>query len=189
MKNLLDKIIALELDMFLAVRAKDSYTCRQDPEAFRLHRRAQFSIWSEDTLQSYCNDLHHAQKSGINLMTVKYARMDNLLPTQHRSPLISDIVSIQVGWQKKMLQKYPHLMAGARHIRETDTSTYTTSFEAYLRSELETYSENTLELLHRDMLMYVKRGVNGSKKIYEYLVHEMGYRSIEEADQVLQFGF
>ena len=74
-------------------------------------------------------------------------------------------------------------MGGARHLTESDDSAVDTSFETYLRGELETYSDNTLKLLHEDMRGYLKMGVNGSEKIYEYLVKEMGYHSIEEADQ------
>lgn len=183
MNSILEKIIALELEMFLAVPADGSSVCQEDPDAFRLHRRAQFSIWSEGTLQSYLDDLYRAKKNAINLMTIKYARMDDLLPVENSNPKIAEIVTIQSRWQAEMVEKYPHLMAGARHLSETDGSMYGTSFEAYLRSELETYSDNTLKLLHQDMLAYLKIGVNGSEKIYEHLVKEMGYNSIEEADQ------
>ena len=39
--------------MFLSVPADGIYSCQQNPEGFGLHRRALFSIWSVDTLQSY----------------------------------------------------------------------------------------------------------------------------------------
>ena len=93
MKNILEKIIELELEMFLAVPADGTYSCQEDPEGFRLHRRAQFSIWSEDTLQSYLDDLYRAKKKAINLMTIKYARMDDLLPAENSNPQIEEIVT------------------------------------------------------------------------------------------------
>ena len=183
MNNILEKIIALELEMFLAVPADGPCSCQEDPEGFRLHRRAQFSIWSEDTLQSYLDDLYRAQKKAINLMTIKYARMDDLLPAENRNPQIEEIVTVQLRWQTEMVRKFPDLMAGARHLSETDGSTQGTSFETYLRAELETYSNGTIERLHRDVLDYAKAGINGSEKIYAYLVKQLGYDSIETADK------
>jgi hypothetical protein len=183
MKNILTKIIELELEMFLAVPADGTYSCQQDPEGFRLHRRAQFSIWSEDALQSYLDDLYRAKKNAINLMTIKYARMDNLLPAENFNPHIDEIVTIQLRWQTEMVRKYPYLMAGARHLSQTEGPTFDTSFETYLRAELETYSEATLALLYRDMIKCEKAGINGSEKLYAYLVDALGYDSIEAADQ------
>jgi hypothetical protein len=183
MKNVIEKIIELELEMFLTVPTDGRYSCQEDPGGFRLHRRAQFSIWSEDTLQSYLDDLNRAKKKAINLMTIKYARMDNLLPAENLNPQIDDIVAIQLRWQREMARRYPHLMAGARHLAEADGS-QGTSFETYLRAELETYSDATLALLHRDVITYAKAGTNGSEKIYAYLVRELGYDSLETANQV-----
>ena len=183
MNNIIENIIELELEMFLAVPADGTYSCQEDHEGFRLHRRAQFSIWSEDTLQSYLDDLYRAKIKAINLMTIKYARMDNLLPAENRNPQIDEIVTIQSRWQTEMVRKYPYLMAGARHLSETDGSSYHTSFETYLRGELETYSDETLALLHRDVIKYAEAGINGSEKIYAYLVKQLGYDSIETADQ------
>ena len=181
-EKLIAKIVELELNMFVAVPAGGIYSCQQDPDGFGLHRRVQFSIWSEDTLQSYLDDLYRAKEDGINLMTIKYARMEDLIPRENRNPRIEEIVTIQSRWQREMVKKYPYLMAGARHLSESDGSAYDTSFETYLRGELETYSDNTLKLLLKDMLGYSKMGVNGSERIYEHLVKEMGYNSIEEAD-------
>jgi hypothetical protein len=183
MKNVTEQIIALELEMFLAVPADGTYSCREDPEGFRLHRRAQFCIWSEDTLQRYLDDLKRAQKIGINLMTIKYARMDNLLPAENLNPQIDEIVTIQLRWQTEIVRKYPYLMAGARHLSESDSSTSGISFETYLRAELETYSDATLALLHRDVITYARAGINGSEKIYAYLAKALGYDSIATADQ------
>ena len=182
-EKLIAKIVELELNMFVAVPGGGVYSCQQDSEGFGLHRRVQFSIWSEDTLQSYLEDLYRAKEDGINLMTIKYARMEDLIPRENPNPRIEEIVAIQSRWQREMVKKYPYLMTGARHLSESDGSADDTSFETYLRGELETYSNNTLKLLHEDMREYLKMGVNGSERIYEHLVKEMGYHSIAEADQ------
>ena len=182
-EELIDRIIKMELEMFLSVPADGIYGCQQNPEGFGLHRRAQFSIWSVDTLQSFFDDLGQAVEDGLNLMTVKYARMEGLIARRNFNPLIEGIMAIQLKWQQNMIEKHPGLMADARHLSGSDGLVDDTSFETYLRGELETYSDNTLKLLYQDMLGYLKMGVNGSEKIYEHLVTEMGYNSIEEADQ------
>ena len=181
--ELIYRIVEAELRMFLSVPADGEYSCRQHPDSFRMHRRVQFSIWSEDTLESYMNDLKHAEKENRNLMTVKYARMDDLIPRENFNPLIDTIADIQFRWQMDMFASYPNLMAGARPLSETDDSALKTSFETYLKGELETYSNNTLSLLHRDLIKLVNSGKNGSKLVYTALVNEMGYTSLEEAEQ------
>jgi hypothetical protein len=180
--QLIKKIIDLELEMFLSVPADGSYNCQEYPDSFKLHRRAQFSIWSDDTLESYRNDLIQAKENGINLMTVKYARMDNLIPRENFNPLIEEIVAIQYRWQIEIFKKYPNLMAGARPVSKSDDSAARTSFETYLSGELETYSDNTLSLLHRDMTDKVNENANGSEQVYDYLVKEMGYDSVQAAE-------
>jgi hypothetical protein len=182
-EKLIAKIVELELEMFLAVPADGIYSCQQEPDGFGLHRRAQFSMWSEDTLQSYLEDLYRAKEDGKNLMTIKYARMEDLIPREKRNSRIDEIVTVQCGWQREMVGTYPYLMAGARPLSQLDDTKYDTSFKIYLRGELETYSEGTLELLHRDILKLKKTGVNGSEIIYEHLVKKLGYDSVEAADR------
>jgi len=176
-------IVALELEMFLTVPADGSYSCQQDPAGFRLHRKAQFSFWSGDTLQSYLDDLEQAKADNINLMTIKYGRMQNIIPRGNFNPLIEKIAEVQSKWQAEMIQKYPHLMAGARDLSPSQDSADQTSFETYLKGELETFADMTLALLYRDILGLVSTGVNGSEKVYDYLVKEMGYDSIAAADK------
>ena len=182
-ERIIAKIVELELEMFLAVPADSIYSCEQEPDGFGLHRRAQFSMWSEDTLQSYLDDLYRAKEDCTNLMTIKYARMEDLIPPENRNSRIDEMVTVQCRWQREMVDRYPYLMAGARPLTRSDDANYDTSFEIYLRGELETYSEGTLALLHRDILKLKKTGVNGSEIIYEYLVKELGYDSVEAADR------
>jgi len=181
-EKLIAKIVELELEMFLAVPADGIYSCQQDPDGFGLHRRAQFSMWSEDTLQSYLEDLYRAKEDGTNLMTIKYARMEDLIPPENRNSRIGEIVTVQCGWQREMVEMYPYLMAGARPLSGSDDANYDTSFEIYLRGELETYSEKTLALLHRDILKFKEMGLNGSEIIYKHLIKELRYESLKAAD-------
>lgn len=185
-RSLIEQIVELELKMFLSVPADGRYSCQEHPDGFRLHRKAQFSIWSRDTLDSYLQDLRLAQDEGRNLMTMKYARIDDLIPRENLNPLIDEIAAIQYRWQQEMFEKYPTLMAGARPLSSSEDSPSGTSFETYLRGELETYSDNTLSLLYRDMTNLLKREINGSEEVYSNLVKQLGYDSIEDAERSQQ---
>jgi len=95
-EDIIEKILARELKMFLSVPSARKSSCQDYPESFKLHRKAQFSCWSRDTLESYLSDLEKAEEKGINLMTHKYARMDNLIPQLNSNPLIDKIVGVSL---------------------------------------------------------------------------------------------
>ena len=146
----------------------------------------QFSVWSEETLDAYRNDLERAGDQGQNLMTLKYARMENLIPKLHEdilvNNLIDQIVAIEVEWQREMMKKYPALMQLGRPLDEEDSDSVSTSFVKYLRGELETYSEETLALLYKDVTESHARKENQAEQVYSHLVKSHGYGSIEEAE-------
>jgi hypothetical protein len=184
-EKLIQEILDLELRMFLAVVPKEPVSCQQDPEGFRVTRGAQFSVWSEETLVSYREDLGKALLEDKNLMTLKYARMENLIPKLHDDIMVEDlidqIVAIQVGWQKEMTAKYPHLMKRGRPLE--DEGIEATTFVNYLRSELETYSAGTLARLYEDFTEGQNRDENLTEKIYAHMVKGLGYASIDEAEE------
>jgi len=172
--------------MFQEVPTDHRYLCQEDPENFRLHRRAQFAAWSVSTLNSYHNDLVRARTAGRNLLAVKYARMDALLPCENFSWRIEVILDIAVEGQKHFVARYPRLMKGGRPLNEAEDGSGLTSFATYLRGELETYSEMTLELLLDDMLMLQKSGSSLSEVIYSYLSEKWGFYSIDALEKKLQ---
>ena len=181
--ELIEKILDKELKMFLTVPVRQKAACQEHPESFKTMRRAQFLMWSEKTLESYLKDLEKAEKEGRNLMTEKYARMDNLIPPKNQDPLIDKIVNIQCKWQEEMFRKYPNLMRGARPVYSSQDSPFQTSFETYLRGELETYSHNTLASLYDDIVGMQKEGKNMAEELYKQLVMDLGYESLEEAEE------
>lgn len=185
-EELIRQILQTELEMFLAVQAREPVSCQQDPEGFRVHRAAQFSVWSDQTLASYKEDLERAVEQGRNLMTLKYARMEDLIPKLHDDilvdNLIDQIVSIEVGWQKEMMDKYPYLMRRGRPLNDEEEGFQTTSFVEYLRGELETYSADTLANLYRDLSESRDMDRNLAEAIYENMVKSHGYKSIDEAE-------
>jgi len=182
--NLIERILALELNMFINVRSEVPVSCQENPDAFRLHRRAQFSVWSEETLRSYHDDLRDAERHGRNLMTLKYARMENLIRPLSVNPIIDAIVQMALEAQRGMLLRYPNILSGGRPL-EGD-SPGPTSFSTYLRGELETYSDRTLELLHRDIRQIGERGENWALQTYTHLFRELGYVSLDEVEERLR---
>ncbi len=183
---LIQEILEAELGMFLSVQAQEPVSCQQDPDGFRATRGAQFSVWSEQTLASYREDLEKAVEEGRNLMTLKYARMDNLIPKLQEDilveNLIEQIVTIQVAWQKEMIEKYPYLMRRGRPLEEGDEGLETASFVNYLRGELETYSAETLAHLYKDVSESQENERNLTEAIYENMVKSHGYASVQEAE-------
>ena len=183
-RSVIESILDLELNMFLNVRSEYPVNCQQNPEGFRLHRGAQFSVWSEETLRSYHDDLLRAEQQGRNLMTLKYARMENLIPPLTVNPIIDEIVQMELEAQREMLIRYPGIVSRSRPLG--DDSPGATSFKTYLRGELETYSDRTLELLHRDIQQIKDRGENWAKQLYTNLVRELGYDSLDEVEEGLR---
>ncbi len=183
--KLIDAILEIELRMFLTANPMQTSGCQEYPESFKLHRRAQFHPWSEEALGSYLEDLHEAEEHGENLMRRKYARMQGLLPDAGTNAVIEEIVRLKMDWQREMFRKFPGVMSGARPLTDEGTRAQMTSFETYARGELETYSDRTLALLHRDLLEMQARGESLSEKVYDYLVRASGYESLEAAEKKL----
>ena len=183
-EHLIEKILALEWNMFLNVPSRYPASCQENPDAFRLYRRVQFSVWSEETLQSYLDDLYQAIEKGDNLMTLKYARMENLIPPLNENPIIDRIVRMELEAQREMLSRYPNILGQGRPLE--DDRPGVTSFKTYLRGELETYSDRTLERLCRDIQQVKDKGENWAQLLYTHLVRNLGYDSIDEVEDRLR---
>jgi len=181
-QDFINEILNLELTMFLAVKTDQPAPCQEDPVSFRKSRSTQFQTWSVETLASYRNDLESATREGRNLMTLKYARMDNLIPPLNKNSLIDEIVRINALWQQEMAKKYPNLISRGRPVDNSEDS-FVTSFKTYLACELETYSDATLACLFKDIREFQKRSESMMEKVYEHMVKGLGYRSIQEAEE------
>lgn len=169
-EQLLNRIVEIELHMFERVRASEPSLCQERPEAFKAMRMMTHSPLSQDTLTSYLNDLHVALGEGKNLMTVKYARMEGKLLSLKENPLIGRIVEIEDRWMKDLAERYPRVVRGGPEFAE------------YLTCELETYSDETLELLYRDVTQANQARRNLAEERYDTLFKSLGYASIDEAE-------
>jgi hypothetical protein len=171
-EELLRDIVAIELRMFLTVQTAAPTTCQEQPETFKLMRRAGFHVLSPETLESYLQDLQEALEEDSNLITLKYARIDELIPCLNNNPAIGKIVDIEERWFKELEQKYPLTF---RNRAEFAAGTY-------LRSELETYSDHTLELYLKDVTKALHEGRNLTAERYTYLFKQLGYNSIDDME-------
>lgn len=186
---IIDRIIQNEWEMFITLNdgedplKKNRPSCRDFPEEFKLHRESKLTPWSHNSLSSYLNDLTQARDMKRNLMTYKYARMDNLIPCENKSPFIDSIATALVNWQKEFITKYPRIMSKGRALSGGKSGVDWPSFENYLRCELETYSERTLEYLAEDIRVLKKEGKSMSDEVYTHLIRKKGYDSIAQAER------
>ena len=171
--ELVQEITSIELRMFLTVQTSGPTTCQEQPETFKLMRRAGFHVLSTETLESYLQDLEEALDEDRNLVTLKYARIDELIPCLNDNPIIGKIVEIEERWFKELEKKYP-----ATFRNRADFAA-----GIYLRSELETYSDRTLELYYKDACQSLAEGRNLTAERYAYLFKQLGYRSIEDMER------
>ena len=171
--ELVREIISIELRMFLTVQTSGPTTCQEQPETFKLMRRAGFHVLSTETLESYLQDPEEALDENRNLVTLKYARIDELIPCLNDNPIIGKIVEIEERWFKELEKKYPSTF---RNRADFAAGTY-------LRSELETYSNRTLELYLKDLTKALYEGINLTAERYTYLFKQLGYNSIDDMEQ------
>ena len=117
-----------------------------------------------------------ALEEGTNLMEMKYARIDDLVPPLSTSPFIDKIVDIEGGWMKDLAGKYPLAFKGRAEY----------SAGIYLRSELETYSDRTLELYFGDVSRAAAEGRNLTEERYTFIFKQIGFDSIEAMERERQ---
>jgi hypothetical protein len=173
--------------------------CQRDKETFVIMRKSQFSVWSEQALESYLHDLIDAKEAGINLLANKYAWMmvysspekyeelRGRLPvvTEEMTGLIERIVGIQLEWQRLYARQHPKLAARARPADSSGDTDDGTSVETYLRGELSTYSHRTLSFYMEHIQRLLSQGENMNMLIIAEMVRLYGYPSISAAEQSL----
>ncbi len=170
-ENLLKEIVDREFRMFQSLLVEGLDRCKDNPKTFRLVRTSYFSVFSEETLLSYLEDLKRAEKEGRNLLEEKYARMDGKIPSSGKDPRIEEIVSIRSSWMRELALKYPGVF-------EFDEG----KFANYSRSELETYSGRTLELMLQDHRRALDEGRNLIREQYDLMFGRIGL-SLEELEE------
>lgn len=203
MAETVDELVAIEWEMFYAVNAEGGprADCQNHPDTFDIMRRAQYAAWSEDAQQSYLGDLKAARAAGRNLVIEKYARMmESTAPDEYAAiagllPPVDDearelaeqITGLLAEENRLFRLKYPGIVKGGRPAESGEDTEDATSIETYQRSELLTYSTDTLRKL---LACLQEREEQGGEtgfvdRIYEYTVMRYGYASLDDAEHAM----
>lgn len=191
--ELIAQIVEMEWPMFTTVHdTAGRALCQDDKQTFVIMRTSQFMAWDIETLRRYFQDVYTAQMSKQNLMTYKYGyMMEYTHPDEYdiikdelphinmwKRQLIIAIVRQQIKWYIEVTQKFPNILHKGRPIRQSQAHLGDTSFEAYLRCELYTYSYETLESLWRYMQHLKADGRNLNEEILLNTARLYGFDSI-----------
>lgn len=194
---LIDELVSLEWEAFDKVENEGGRAdCQDDWNTFSIMRRSQYETWTKEMLKSYIGDFRRANKKGWNLITEKYGRMmestaplryarirDSLPPIPDmKKEIIEEIVKIQVGWMEAFALEYPKAAGSARRIHTAEDTALDTSYETYLRGELSTYSDETLDLYGRFIAGLCREDQNLAKMIMTNTARLYGYASLEELE-------
>ncbi len=199
MQAVIENIVALEWEAFQEVHnVGGRASCQNDYKTFVIMRKSQFLSWNKAMLDSYLHDLMTANEEGRNILSEKYARMmqytapaeyaqlEAALPTlsSEHIVLVDTICSIQLAWQHIFATTYPRLASRGRPVENT-TASGMTSFEVYLRGELQTYSFATLTIYAAYIRELESQGANLTILSMGHMVALYGYASLEEAESAL----
>ena len=176
----MQEILDREWEMFQKVKSAAPASCQASPDTFRKVRGSIFQLWPRQLMAAYIAELRKAKRAGRNLLTEKYARMDNLIPPVNTNPIIGKIVAIEEKWQEEIRQKYPGLYA--RSCRSTDQTGDGNNFSVYLRCELETYGDLALEIYHEWVDQAQRADMNYSLTMLNHIALGSGFKSLEEAE-------
>lgn len=197
---LVNELIQLEWQAFDQVSNEGGRAgCQDDWNTFSLMRKSQYYTWTIPMLQSYIKDFHVAGRRGWNLVSEKYGRMMQstdpigylrirdklpvLLPAKQQ--IVEEIVKIQVAWMEDFAKRYPKAAGQARSIHTTEDTLLNTSYETYLRGEISTYSDETLDLYGRFIAKLCMDDQNLAEMTMANTAFLYGYQSLEELEAKL----
>lgn len=194
---LIQELVSLEWEAFDKVKNEGGRAaCQDDWNTFSIMRTSQYYTWPEEMIQSYINDFCAANDNGRNLIMEKYARMmestapaeyellKDSLPeiTKAKRKVIETIVKIQVTWMESFATMYPKSAGRARVIHTYEDTAYDTSYETYLRGELGTYSDITLDMYGKFIFNLCKEEKNLAEMIMQNTAILYGYESLEDLE-------
>ncbi|MBD5500597.1 MAG: DUF4125 family protein, partial [Lachnospiraceae bacterium] len=197
---LVRELVLLEWEAFDKVENEGGRAdCQDDFNTFSIMRTSQYNTWTGAMLQSYIHDFRSANERGWNLITEKYGRMmESTAPLKYeeikdslpivpegKKEIIEEIVKIQIDWMEDFAKQYPKAAGNARTIHTSEDTMFDTSYETYLRGEITTYSDETLDLYGRFIADLCREGKNLAKMTMENTAILYGYQSLEELETKL----
>ena len=199
-RDAVNEIVMLEWQAFDKVQNEGGRaSCQDDWDTFSIMRRSQYDTWTDEMLDSYIDDFYTANENGWNLITEKYARMEestapesyakikDALPEvdDTKKAIVDQIAGIQVEWMEQFAEQYPRAAANARSIHSSEDTIDNTSYETYLRGELMTYSARTLALYGQFIVKLAGSGKNLACMIMENTAKAYGYESLKALEESL----
>lgn len=200
-KKQIDQLIRAEWRMFGRVNnIGGRASCQDDFSTFYAMRYSQFLAWEERVLDSYEEDVSEAEDQGRNLVELKYGYMMQYTEPEYyqkylamalppisgkKRELTESIMELTAEWYQEAKEKYPHFVLRGRPEENTDQSGMT-SVDVYLRGELYTYSERTLERYLEMMHRKKSLGENMICEIYGYTAKCYGFKNLDEAELSLR---
>ena len=176
-QQLISDIVERELVMFLNTPSEGGpASCQQRPDAFRIMRAMAHCVHHEATLLSYLNDLQQAEVTGRNFMLEKYARMGDQLPPLSESPHIARIAATEAAWMEEAARLYPRSLQsqGGDH------------FLRYISCELETLSDQTLDLYREEVEEALEAGRNLVVERHDFLCQKLGFASLADREAAIE---
>ena len=171
LQRLIDNIINLEWEMFRKVKASEPNPCQENQKTFRVMRWMSYSVLPEKVLAEILNNINQATLDDRNLMTEKYARMNNQIPVLNDDQRINECAEIEENMMKEVSEKYPLTFKGNHE-----------GFSNYLKCELETYSESALKQYYEFLVKAKNENRNIIEERYNNLFKKMGYESLADKE-------
>ncbi len=171
-------------------------SCQDDPDTFFKMRMSQWMVYSDEVLLSYREDCENACREGRNVIFEKYGRMmestfpeeyeeirEHLPDVTEKLDIVEKIVKINLEWDAEMRKEYPNLRKRGRVATTAEDGVMAgSSMESYLRGELLTYSEKTLELVWKETKDAYDKGESLLKQTIANETLFYGYQSLEAAE-------
>ena len=174
MRERLEKeIIDIETEMFRGLNIGEPMP-EDRIKPFRMMRWMTYSVLAEETLESWLSDLKEAQQERRNVLTEKYARIENLIPQIKNNPVIFSIVDAEVQWMEELHRRYPHMIK--REQANADL------FKKYAMCELETWSDRSIALYYRDVCAARMAGKNLPEERYNNMYRRPGQGTLAELE-------
>ncbi|PGH21997.1 hypothetical protein RN96_02030 [Fusobacterium polymorphum] len=167
--------------------------CQDNKEEFIIMRKSQWETFNEETLLSYLDDLNSKynplfQKYGQMMKynsSKEYEKVKDILenPSKNKITLVEKIMSIYMEWEEEFFKKYPIFASMGRPLYSTEDDNIETSIETYLRGELLSYSEKTLQLYLKYILEIKEKNINLAIKNMDNLASMQGFKNSDEVEE------
>ena len=172
-QDVLTEIVERESKLLQALNTAEPVPLNNLP-AFKRMRRMTYIVLSAQTLQSWLNDLQIAERYGRNPLMEKYALIGGQILPLKENPLIGKIVQQEMLWMAELSKKYPKLIK-----REAQSVEL---FEKYAQSELQSWSDASIELYWQDIQVGVQRQENFATIRYQWLAESLGKGCLAELE-------